>query len=433
MTLESQNKISLDLDRQVDALVQDLPEVNVEPYKQAPVVTITHFADPYCWWSWGVEPVLSRLHEVYGRQIKIEYQMGGMAESVADWEASAGVTPATVSDWITSSIELSGNPVDVDFVGKTGVTSSWPAALAFNSALQLNPNLSGRFLRRLMEALQIETRPATAETFKAVAEEVGLNGDKVLSGALRDDVVSEFARQRNNMRRAGVNFLSSVIEVDGEYRVVRDSFSATDYEKLIDELSPGLAKREPADILEYLEKYSGHLVSTKEISEVFQISIDVAREKLNRLAEANAISSSGDVAVADLWSYRSYEGPAYPQDVVRTSHIEPEVRIGGGTGGDLETVVKTAVRSLYSEVADAPEGNFHFPVGEVAASAVGYPSAKLEELPETAVESFAGVGFPFGSNVIKTGDTVLDVGSGSGTDVLYAANEVGSTGVVLGI
>jgi SAM-dependent methyltransferase/TusA-related sulfurtransferase len=49
------------------------------------------------------------------------------------------------------------------------------------------------------------------------------------------------------------------------------------------------------------------------------------------------------------------------------------------------------------------------------------------------VESFAGVGYPFAANVISAGDTVLDIGSGSGTDVLLAAHAVGASGLVIGL
>ena len=45
-----------------------------------PVIDIIHFADPFCWWSWGLEPILHRLKEVYGDQIEVTYRMGGMAD-----------------------------------------------------------------------------------------------------------------------------------------------------------------------------------------------------------------------------------------------------------------------------------------------------------------------------------------------------------------
>jgi SAM-dependent methyltransferase len=64
---------------------------------------------------------------------------------------------------------------------------------------------------------------------------------------------------------------------------------------------------------------------------------------------------------------------------------------------------------------------------------VGYPTELLDQIPLSAVESFAGVGYPFAASVIRRGDTVLDVGSGSGTDALIAATLVGTGGHVIGL
>ncbi|MFP4537371.1 MAG: methyltransferase domain-containing protein [Dichotomicrobium sp.] len=92
--------------------------------------------------------------------------------------------------------------------------------------------------------------------------------------------------------------------------------------------------------------------------------------------------------------------------------------------------VTSAVQAMYAEVAAAPSQGFHFPVGRAAARAVGYPEAELDSLPEAAVASFAGVGYPFRAGVIRPGDTVLDIGAGSGTDTLIASRLVGETGKV---
>jgi SAM-dependent methyltransferase len=96
-------------------------------------------------------------------------------------------------------------------------------------------------------------------------------------------------------------------------------------------------------------------------------------------------------------------------------------------------VIFDAVRQMYTKVAKMPETEFHFPTGHHACAFVGYPAEQLDRLPEAAVESFAGVGYPFSAGVIRAGDTVLDIGSGSGTDALIAAGLVGPAGRVIGL
>jgi SAM-dependent methyltransferase len=96
-------------------------------------------------------------------------------------------------------------------------------------------------------------------------------------------------------------------------------------------------------------------------------------------------------------------------------------------------VIFDAVRRMYTDVATMPEREFHFPTGRRACELLGYPAEQLDRLPIAAVESFAGVGYPFAADVIRPGDTVLDIGSGSGTDALIAAGLVGPAGRVIGL
>src|SRR5437867_10039047 len=62
-------------------------------------------------------------------------------------------------------------------------------------------------------------------------------------------------------------------------------------------------------------------------------------------------------------------------------------------------LIFSAVRAMYTDVALHPEREYHFPTGRAACVFVGYPAAQLAELPAVAVESFAGVAYPFAANV----------------------------------
>ena len=96
--------------------------------------------------------------------------------------------------------------------------------------------------------------------------------------------------------------------------------------------------------------------------------------------------------------------------------------------------LKSAVRATYADVAQNPDGDFHFHRGpEYAARLLGYDLAELQSLPQAATESFAGVGNPFLIEPLPAGATVVDLGSGSGMDCQLAAKRVGIHGSVTGI
>lgn len=92
-----------------------------------------------------------------------------------------------------------------------------------------------------------------------------------------------------------------------------------------------------------------------------------------------------------------------------------------------------AVTEMYTDVARNPLKGFHFPTGRLACLYVGYPALQLDPLPDAATESFAGVGYPFAADIVRGGNVVLDIGSGSGTDTLISSQLAGDHGRVYGL
>lgn len=91
------------------------------------------------------------------------------------------------------------------------------------------------------------------------------------------------------------------------------------------------------------------------------------------------------------------------------------------------------VQDMYRKVAREPWGEFHFEMGRALAERLGYDPAELDRLPAEAIESFAGVGYYFDLADLQKGETVLDLGSGSGMDTFLAALRVGEAGRVIGV
>jgi arsenite methyltransferase len=97
------------------------------------------------------------------------------------------------------------------------------------------------------------------------------------------------------------------------------------------------------------------------------------------------------------------------------------------------TELEERVKRMYQEVALEPDREFHFETGRSLAERLGYPAADLDRIPAGALESFAGVGHFLDLAAIAPGETVLDLGSGSGTDSFLAALAAGPDGRVVGV
>ena len=99
----------------------------------------------------------------------------------------------------------------------------------------------------------------------------------------------------------------------------------------------------------------------------------------------------------------------------------------------LEEFLKDEIVRMYEDVADNPDGEFHFFHGRQAAELFGYPSEWLDRAPSGAVSSFAGVGNPHLRSNVQAGETVLDLGSGAGLDSIISSWSTGPTGKVIGV
>jgi arsenite methyltransferase len=98
-----------------------------------------------------------------------------------------------------------------------------------------------------------------------------------------------------------------------------------------------------------------------------------------------------------------------------------------------EPELEQKVKDMYRDVAVNPHGEFHFEMGRAMAERLGYSPEDLDRIPSEAIDSFAGVGYYFHLLNLNEGESVLDLGSGSGMDTFVASLMVGQTGRVVGV
>ena len=96
--------------------------------------------------------------------------------------------------------------------------------------------------------------------------------------------------------------------------------------------------------------------------------------------------------------------------------------------------LRAAIQSMYEEVAADPGGDFHFHRGlDYAVDFLRYDRSELEALPAATTSRFAGVANPLRIGPIAPGETVVDIGSGAGQDLLLAARRTGPAGRAIGV
>jgi SAM-dependent methyltransferase len=105
--------------------------------------------------------------------------------------------------------------------------------------------------------------------------------------------------------------------------------------------------------------------------------------------------------------------------------------------------VKEVVRERYGKAARAVSGGGTATscCGTRASSCCGpdpitsdlYDASQSHELPEQALQASLGCGNPTALAELKSGETVLDLGSGGGIDVLLSARRVGPAGRAFGL
>jgi putative protein-disulfide isomerase len=157
----------------------------VSIFVEIAVVHTYYYTDPFCPWSWALEPALRKLAVEFADGLDVRYVMCGMAREVGD----AG---HLVTEMLEAS-EASGMPVDPRVWLADPPRSSHPGCLAVKAASeQGDPTV---YLRRLREGIQCRRRKLdTADALISEARSVpGLDVERLRLGLASHGVLEAFA------------------------------------------------------------------------------------------------------------------------------------------------------------------------------------------------------------------------------------------------
>jgi arsenite methyltransferase len=103
-----------------------------------------------------------------------------------------------------------------------------------------------------------------------------------------------------------------------------------------------------------------------------------------------------------------------------------------GGGGEGDSRQQDMVRKAYAATIEG--NNASCCVTGVSGATMGYSREELEAAGvDINAAKMLGCGNPVELAMLKKGETVLDLGSGAGTDCFIAAERVGSEGLVVGV
>jgi len=263
------------------------------------IVEIIEFTDPICTWCWGSEPLLRKLETVYGDQLKIKFVMGGLVEDIRDFYDSyngiGGNTQQSNEQIAKHSLEASqrhGMPINIEGLKlfSDEYTSSYPQNIAYKAAQMEDEKLANKFLRKIREATEIQTRQTNrTEVLIELANEAGLDISKFIERFSDGSAEEAFKQDLNITREYSVRGFPSFLVKYGDKKLLLRGYQTFDNVKSVikrmtdDAVKMNQLNKTEDSVVEFLQKYER--AALIEIQSTFDFSDD----ELNKITE-NLIS-----------------------------------------------------------------------------------------------------------------------------------------------
>jgi predicted DsbA family dithiol-disulfide isomerase len=273
-------------------------------------VRITEFTDPTCPWAYSAEPFRQRINWLYEGRIEWEPRMVVLADTRAEQDEK-GLTPERVAT-VTKQI-ASEHLMPIDTRPKPYVPSSREACRLVVAA---RVHADRHTVRRALRSLRIRNFSGALvdepETIRAAAVDAGI-GDEYEAWMTDPEVERELnedaALARRPMPAAKVldhkltNWSGGRRYTCPSYEITRLADGVTIsipgfqpfavYDAILANLVPGMDRRDPPGSAGQVLQWRGFPLSTQEVATVCDISFDLAREELGRIATQDYVGADG--------------------------------------------------------------------------------------------------------------------------------------------
>lgn len=252
-------------------------------------IKLLYFTDPICSACWAIEPQLKKLKLEYGNLFTVEYCMGGLLPSWANYNGGGIQNPADVAHHWDEISDYYQMPIDGNIWLEDPLASSYPPSIAFKAAELQSKDAAAKFLRVMREMLFIEKKNiATWENIASAARSTGLDIEN-LKYDYDNKAKQLFEKDLALSRQSGVRGFPTIVFY-GEDRgqvVVYGSKPYQSYEEALLRVYPAAVKQTYSKDESILIQYFGSLTA-KELSVLSDISLSDAEKKLRRLGEAGS-------------------------------------------------------------------------------------------------------------------------------------------------
>ena len=253
-------------------------------------IKIIYFTDPICSSCWGIEPQLRRLKLEYGKDIEIEYRMGGL---LPDWSYNSGgiSKPSDVAHhWDEVSLHYK-MPIDGDVWLEDPLDSSYPPSIAFKAAQLQDEAKALVFLRIMREMVFLQKKNiAKWEVIAVAAEKAGLDVQQ-LKQDYDNEAYTLFQKDLALARQMGVRGFPTLFVSDdkGKTEILYGTRPYSDFEKALQRVHPNLIKAAyPSDWESLFHKFS--TLTTREFAELSDLSFEQAEALLAKLSSEGKLA-----------------------------------------------------------------------------------------------------------------------------------------------